>query len=300
MNFIKNNYKYFISPLIVLILLIIVFILNQVYPFGSSTISNGDMGKAYTPIYYYMWDVFHGNANFFINFKVGMGTNMYDLTSIYGIFSPFSWIISLTERSNIPNFMSYLLIMKVCCISITSFILFDKCYKNLDLFWKIFFSVIYALSGWVIVYHTNFVWLDNVILFPLLILGMKKIVVKGDYRLYSVILFLSLSLSYYISYMEILFVIFAFFGYLVFLGNKDDRKKIIFNLGMGTMFSMGGSLVFWGPVVAQSFSSIRYNLVQEVLLFSATVDKLMIVIFYAFPIILFILLGEFYELKRSY
>ena len=137
-HFVYGKGKYFISPIIVLLLLIIVFMLNDVYPFGNVTISNGDMGKAYTPIYYYMWDVFHRKANIFINIKVGMGTNMYDLTSVYGVLSPFSWLIALTERSNIPNFLSYLLILKVCFISITAFILFDNCYKKLDLFWKIF------------------------------------------------------------------------------------------------------------------------------------------------------------------
>ena len=194
-----------------------IYILNNVYPFGSNTLSNGDMGKAYTPIYYYMWDLFNGRANLFINFKVGMGTNMYDLTSIYGILSPFSWLVVFTERSNIPNFLSYLLVLKLCLISVTSFILFDKCYKKLDLFWKVLFSVIYAFSGWVIVYHTNFVWLDNVALFPLLILGMKRIIDNGDYKLYTIILFLSLCYSYYISYMEILFVIFS--SFLLFESN---------------------------------------------------------------------------------
>jgi len=300
MNFLKRNYKYFISPFIVLLLLIIVFLINDVYPFGSNTISNGDMGKAYSPIYYYMWDLFHGRANLFFNFKVGMGTNMYDLTSIYGIISPFSWLIALVDRSNIPNFLSYLLVLKVCFISITSFILFDKCYKRLDLFWKVFFSVIYAFSGWVIIYHTNLVWLDNVILFPLLILGMKRIVDDGNYRLYTVVLFLSLSLSYYISFMEILFVIFTSFGYLIFCCKKDDRRKVIFNLGVGTILAIGMSFVFIGPVIMQSFSSIRYNLNQEVLLFNATVDKLMIVLFYALPIILFLLLLRNKRFNKKY
>lgn len=293
-----NYKKYFISPLIVLLLLIVVFILNNVYPFGENTISNGDMGKAYTPIYYYMWDVFHGRANIFINFNVGMGTNMYDLTSVYGILSPFSWLIAFSERSNIPNFLSYLLILKLCFMSFTSFILFDNFYKKLDLFWKYLFSVIYALSGWTIVYHTNFVWLDNVILFPLIILGMKKIIVDDDYRLYTIILFFSLSLSYYISYMEILFILFSSFGYLKLFCSKKEKKRIIFKLGLGTVLSFGMSCVFFIPVLLQSFYSIRFSQDFLIQLFTTTFfDKLMIIIFYGLPIILYIYI--FIEKKIS-
>ena len=63
-------------------MLIIVFIINGVYPFGNNTIVNGDFGKAYVPVYYYIYDVLMGNANIFMNFKVGMGSNMFDPKNI--------------------------------------------------------------------------------------------------------------------------------------------------------------------------------------------------------------------------
>ena len=187
----NSKFKYFISPIIVLFLLMIIFICNGVYPFGSHTIVNSDFGKAYVPIYYYIYDVLSGNANIFINFKVGMGSNMYDLTSIYGILSPLTWLIMFSSRSNIPNFLSYILIIKLCLLSVTSFLLFDRVYKNLDLFWKVLFSVFYALGIYTILYYTNFVWLDNIILFPLLLLGFKWIIERDNISLYTVVLFLS-------------------------------------------------------------------------------------------------------------
>ena len=117
----NNKFRYFISPLIVLFLLSIIFILNGVYPYGENTIINGDLGKAYVPIYYYMFDIFKGNANIFMNFNVGMGSNMYDLFSIYGILSPVNLMLIFSDISNIPYFLSYLLVIKICLISITSF-----------------------------------------------------------------------------------------------------------------------------------------------------------------------------------
>ena len=199
--FCRKKLSLLVSPLIVLLLLFVVFIINDVYPFGKNTIINGDFGKAYLPVYYYMYDFFQGKVSIFMNYKIGLGSDMYDLISVYGVLSPLSWLLILTSRSNIPYFLSYLLIIKLCLMSVTSFFLFDKIYKKVCFSWKVFFSVLYALSSWVIVYHTNFVWLDNVILFPILLYGLKKISDNGDYKLYVFILFLSTIYSFYITYM---------------------------------------------------------------------------------------------------
>ena len=291
-----KKYKYYlISPIIVMLILTIIYLINGVYPFGKNTILNGDFPSAYVPIYYYMWDLFKGNANLFINFKVGMGTCMYDLTSIYGILSPLSWVISFSSRSDIPYFMSILFMIKLCLLSITTFVLFDKLFKKIKLFYKVLFSVFYAFSTYVIVYHTNFVWLDNLILFPILLLGIKKIIDKNDIKLYTIILFLSISYSFYISYMELLFVLFLSFGYVLFLcDDKIKRKKFIFSLGIGTVVAIGMSLIFLLPVISLVFDSVRsvafnqdgFNIIS---IFSGnTLDKLMIILGYGFPIIFFI------------
>lgn len=287
----NSKMRFLISPVIVFCILVIVFIVNGIYPFGSNTIINGDFGKAYVPVYYYIYDVLTGNANVFMNFKVGMGSNMFDLTSVYGILSPVNWLILFTSRSNIPYFLSFMLVIRLCLCSVTSFLLFDKCYKNLDLFWKVLFSVFYGLSLYNIVYYTNFVWLDNVILFPLILLGIKNIRDKNSFYLYSVVLFLSLCFSFYISYMELLFVLFLSFFYVIFLLERRERGKFIVSLGIGTLLGIGLSLVFVGPVILQVFSSSR--LIEdtgEILLFNFTVDKVMIVLGYGVPIVIFALL----------
>ena len=289
-NLDKSRIKFLISPIIVLFLITIVYFINDVYPFGKNTLVNGDFGKAYLPIYYYMYDLFNGNESIFINFKVGLGTDMYDLISIYGILSPVNWLLTLTSRSNIPNFMSYLFVIRLCLLSVTSFFMFDKVYKKLNIYWKILFSVLYAFSGWVIVYHTNFVWLDNVILFPILLLGFKKIIDNGDYRLYTIILFLSIIYSFYIAYMELLFILFLSFGYLVFLCKEEDKKMFIYKLGIGTILTLGLALVFVLPTIVRIFNSVRASIDFGKYLFGDMADKLMIVLFYGLPIILFMIM----------
>ena len=146
--FCSKKLSLLVSPLIVLLLLFVIFIINDVYPFGQNTIINGDFGKAYLPVYYYMYDFFQGKVSIFMNYKIGLGSDMYDLISVYGILSPLSWLLILTSRSNIPYFLSYLLIIKLCLMSITSFFLFDKKYntKRLRLGQIFLQSILFFLS----------------------------------------------------------------------------------------------------------------------------------------------------------
>ena len=285
----KRVFSFLIPPLIVLLLLFIIFIINGVYPFGKNTIINGDFGKAYLPIYYYMYDFFKGKVSLFMNYKIGLGSDMYDLISVYGVLSPLSWLLIFTSRSNIPNFLSYLLIIKLCLMSVTSFFFFDKIYKKVNFSWKVFFSVLYSLSSWVIVYHTNFVWLDNVILFPILLYGLKRIIDNGDYKLYTFILFLSTIYSFYITYMELLFILFLSFGYVRFFCDKEERNKFLSKLSLGTILALGLSFGFVFPTLCNVLNSSRFSSpfsLKNVFLCDIT-DKLLIVCFYTFPIILF-------------
>ena len=290
--FCRKKLSLLVSPLIVLLLLFVIFIINDVYPFGQNTIINGDFGKAYLPVYYYMYDFFQGKVSIFMNYKIGLGSDMYDLISVYGILSPLSWLLILTSRSNIPYFLSYLLIIKLCLMSITSFFLFDKIYKKVHFSWKVFFSVLYALSSWVIVYHTNFVWLDNVILFPILLYVLKKISDNGDYKLYVFILFLSTIYSFYITYMELLFVLFLSFGYVHFLCDKKEGNKFLLNLSLGTILALGLSFGFVFPTLCNVLNSSRFSSSFSLkdIVFCDITDKLFIVCFYAFPIILFFIM----------
>jgi uncharacterized membrane protein YfhO len=167
------------------------------------------MGQAYLPAYYNLWDLFHGNTDLFFNFNVGAGTNIYDLGSIYGFFDPTNWIVALSSRNNIPYIINFILIIKISLISLTSCYVFKKLFSKVSNYFIILFSVLYALSSYTIMYHTNIPWLSITMLFPLILLGLKNIFDNKSSLLYIITLFLTLIFSLYLSYMILLFVLFS-------------------------------------------------------------------------------------------
>lgn len=252
--------KYFIPSIIVIGILLVVFLLKGIYPFGSMTIVHGDLFQMFSPFYMHLWDFFHNGTSILYEYNIGLGGNLFGWEVLFGIFgSPITWLVGLTQRSNIVNFLSWILVLRVSLIALTTYIFFNKVYPKTKVFFKTIFSVMFALSGYVLINHTNFIWLDNVILFPILILGIKKIVEEKKIWLYVLILFLNLIICYQIAYAIIFAIISCMIFYLLLYVDKKERKKIAFLLGIGTVLAILLSSFLLLPGLTQSLESYRLS-----------------------------------------
>ena len=63
------------------------------------------------------------------------------------------------------------------------------------------FVIFYALSGYMAAYSWNIMWLDCIVLFPLIVMGLERLVKKGEGLFYCITLGLSILSNYYISIM---------------------------------------------------------------------------------------------------
>ena len=71
----------------------------------------------------------------------------------------------------------------------------------------------YAFCGYVVAFQMNVMWLDNIILLPLIILGLEKIVDKNDFKLYVITMSLSLIFNFYIGFSTALFSVLYYLYY---------------------------------------------------------------------------------------
>ena len=62
------------------------------------------------------------------------------------------------------------------------------------------FSTAYALSGYLAAYNWNVMWLDCLILLPLILLGAERLVREGKWVMYTVTLGLCILTNYYLHY----------------------------------------------------------------------------------------------------
>lgn len=284
-----NNYKkYLIAPLITIGIVLIIYAIKGIYPFGKLTIANGDMGQAYMTFYYFLYDVCHGTKSIFYDYTLGMGSNMYGGFMMDGLLNPSAYIILLNTRDNIPYMFSFILMIKFAFIALTSYILFKKINKNNE-FYNYLFSVLYALSAYSLMYNTNLMWLDVVALFPLFIIATKYMFDTNKVSWFAIVLSLMLIFNYNLAYMVLMFIIFIIPIYIHFGIEKENRKKATFNLIIGVLLSIGLSAFSFIPSLIQVMSSYRMSGVVK----NATTNvnilyKLVVFYFYSISLYLYI------------
>lgn len=262
MEKVKKYGKFLIAPVIAVAIALLIYAVKGIYPFGGMTIAHADMGQSYETFYHLLWDILRGGKSLLYSYTLGSGSNVFGGVLLDGFASPLAWLIVLFKRENIIYAFSYLLLIRIALIALTTYIFLNKIYKKsgngekLE-FWKVLFSVMYALSGYVLISYTNIMWLDVVAIFPIFCLGIHRLLTQNKSGLFVVTLTLSLIISYYISYM-ILFFILSCLPFAVFLyAKKGDRKRVAGKLIMAVLLSLFLSMFSFLPAFSQTMSSYR-------------------------------------------
>lgn len=268
--------KYFIPGLIVAAILLIVLLIKGIYPFGTKYIIWGDMYEQIVPLYYNFYDAVFNGKSIMIDYTGGIASSLIP-NFIYYIISPFTLIILLFKRCDIPNAVSIIVLLKMVLSAITCNYFLDKKFSKQSDFYKCFFSIIYALSTYNLSLYIITGWIDIVYLFPILMLGLDKLLNLKKPTLFIVILSLCLIFNFYISLMCIVFI---FFIALIYLKTykKEGIKKAITSLGISVAVSLLISSAVLVPVFVQIFSSARvgFNFSQlRLSKFGPIIDKLM-------------------------
>lgn len=295
-NKFMSIFKWFIPALIVFVLLMINYAIKGIAPFGDRYISYIDMEVGYVPVYYSIWDMFHGKGNIFYNFFLGMGSNVYGSLCMNAFYSPLNWIVAIVPRGAISAFLSWLLIIKLALMATTMLYFIRKTFQNTNTYLQLLYSILWAFSGFIFVHYTNIIWLDNMIIFPFVCLGIKRIFDKNKMDLYLITLTFSLLFSFYISFMILLMVIFCG-GTAVYFADKtrEEKKKITSKLVVATLLALFISFVSFLPAFWQSWTSYRISGQKSEILYENTFSKAITILMSCFVLFGFIKLTTKYK-----
>ena len=279
----------FIVPMIVtLSIILLVFYFQGLYPFADNSIVQVDADYQYIPVLDRIYDFLHGNGNIIYD-DLGLGNNIFISMVIQGsIFSPLSLLLYFTSRSNIIYFYNIIVIIKIVLVSLTTYIYIDKTYK-VNEYYKVVFSVLYAFSGWIILNYFNIMWLDSVILFPLIVLFLNNLLDREKSFGYVITLGLSLIISYYISYFILVFILFYSFCYLFLKSDKSKIKKVILKLGLSTLIAIMISSFSLVPAIYQTLISSRFAATGGNVLFYNFINKSLFLMFSTVFLVIFTL-----------
>ena len=195
----------FFGPVLILVT---VLICNGVFPFGEECFLRTDMYHQYAPFFSELQEKLRTGGSLLYSWDVGLGVNFTALYAYY-LASPLNWLVIFCPKAYIIEFMTVMVVGKLGLAGLAMTWYLRNRFRTRD-FGTAFFGIFYALSGYMAAYYWNLMWLDCIILFPLIVRGLELLVEEKRGALYAGTLGLSILSNYYISIMTCLFLVIYF------------------------------------------------------------------------------------------
>ena len=232
----------FLTFLLAIFIMLIICILLHIAPFGTNTLMVWDMEWQYSSFFSWFRNVLLGTADWKYSLNGGFGGNILGLISYY-LTSPLNIILLFFNTNNLTWGILFLTLLKMGLMASAMQIYL---YKRREDYFSIIFSCMYAFSSYAICYQSNIMWLDSLILLPIVIYGIELLIEQKKGTTYGVSLALSIITNYYIGYMICIFSALYFITYLFIVNPRKVKiqKKYIFSVfSLFTTYSiLGGGL----------------------------------------------------------
>ncbi len=267
----KGICNYIILFLLPITILLMVFIILKITPFGKESIWYIDLPAQLTMFYDHFYDAFKGDSSLFFTWNYGMGTSFW-ATFCYYLSSPLSFLALLFPRSFIPYSILIIWMIKVGLSSITMSYLLKK-HITQSPFVIFILSIGYSLMSFSVTYYFLPMWIDAIYLLPLIIAGVYNIIKSEKHYLFLISLTLLFLANFYISYMVGIFV-FLYFIAECYLGNftrKEITKRfLLFFKGVFLAF------LFTSFITIPTYLTIKSNTytTQDINVFSFLLNPL--------------------------
>lgn len=235
---------------------VIICIGNGVYPFGDNCILHIDMYHQYCPFFTEFLNKLQSGGSLQYSWNLGLGSDFVSLYAYY-LASPLNFLILLCPKSHVIEFMTLLIILKISASGLTFFLYIRHHYKLVgkdgrmhknQVIPAIVFSTAYALSGFVAAYSWDIMWMDCIALFPLIMIGLERLVQEKKAGLYYITLALCIFCNYYISIMICIFLVFAFV--LLFFSQKKGKGGAVLRFRWYSLLAGASSAILLLPEIA--------------------------------------------------
>ena len=232
----KKRY-YTLSILIPAVMILAIFLLFTITPFGNRTWLTIDLGQQYVDFFsYYQDTLLHHPEQFFYSFSKSIGGEMVSLWAYY-LLSPFNLLFLLIPHSAIAMGVSLLIFLKLVSCTVSFAVLLDVKFKQRN--WTtLLFALSYGFMSYLSANQFNVMWLDALIGLPLIVLGVDALLQKRNPLYYVLPLSLTILSNYYTGYMICLFLGLYFpYAYLM-INDSFSWKSFIKQFGRFIFYSV--------------------------------------------------------------
>lgn len=236
-------------------LFMIIHAVSGIYPFGTKSNMLWDQDIQYVDYFAFYQDVLLGKAHLGYSFSKSMGGSLMALFGYY-LGCPLNLFVVFFPKALIPLFLFILNTVKLGLAGITMDFFLSRRFPVLSLRIRILLSVSYGLMQYVMIQSSNIMWLDGVILLPLLLWNVYRFVTDKKKTGLFITVLLSIAINWYTGYMTGIFAG-CYFLYERILsipetGEKGEWKKVIADTvraGLVMLSGVLGSCFIFYPIV---------------------------------------------------
>ena len=225
-SYLLRKYCLTAAGLALLIMCIIYIFHRNTLIVGGLTVLRMDLYHQYGPLYAEVYDRIIGGDSLVYSWTSGLGAsflgNLFNYCS-----SPFALFMLICGHKNMPEAIA-LMIMAKAVLASTTFTYYINKSNNCVKKESVVFGLFYAFCGYFVAYSWNIMWFDAVAVFPLVMLGIERIINKNKPGLYIAMMSYTMISNYYMAYMvcilSVMYFLYFYFGRYE-LSSKIFRKK---------------------------------------------------------------------------
>ena len=209
------------------------FALCGVYPFGDKMILTYDFAHQ---IYPFISDFSHKlkeGHSLLWSWTAGAGHD-YISHIAYFLSSPFTLLAALFPHAILREVLTAFLLLKIGLMGLFMSIYLQYISERRDIMLPAF-AVMYALCGFTLGYYWTTIWFDALAIFPLVMLGVHKLVTEGKFQLYVLTLAAAMILNFYIGMFVCVFTAILFL--IVCAAQKLKPREFFIKLSAIAAFS---------------------------------------------------------------
>lgn len=233
-----------------IILLVVISIWNGVYPFGAESFLTEDLKYQYIDFFTWYRGVLLGQNSIFYSFAQALGSNTWGLFSYY-LASPFNLLIVLFDENHLVLFVYVITALKLGCIQLTCAWFLSRRFR-IARSWVFTLSLCFAWCSWTATQLRNPMWLDALVLLPLMAYTAWKLIRDGRMLPLVLATVASVIVCWYTAYISILFtclyVLFELACYVL-----DEKNAVTARWVIGRALRFAGAIALGMLLSAWTF-----------------------------------------------
>ena len=220
----KRNSYCFMSACVAAVIMLFAYVVWEFFPFGSNIILRMDLYHQYAPLFAELYERIFGGDTLLYSFTSGLGSGFLGNYFNY-LSSPTLLFVLIFGHKNIPEAIAAMVLVKAAASAYTFTYFAGKVTKKSSILTAAF-GLLYAFCGYFVAYYWNIMWLDAVVMFPIVMLGIWYIINERKCLPYVLSLAFIMMTNYYMAYMVcMLSVIFFIYFYFSQYGISDKLNK---------------------------------------------------------------------------